>query len=116
MKPVVLRNLGDGAFSPFSPVPRPIGALITEVRTASGNVPDSENVKMGIWEATPGKWHRVITRREFSFFISGHCRFTPEGSDESIEINAGDSVYFAENSLGIWDIIEPIRKAFIIFD
>jgi uncharacterized cupin superfamily protein len=92
MKPVILKNQGDRAFAPFSPVPRPIGEPITNVRTAVGSVPQEEGVRMGIWEATQGKWNRVITKSEFSYFIAGHCLFTPQGSDEAIEIQAGDSV------------------------
>ncbi|CAG9267693.1 hypothetical protein PUN4_550011 [Paraburkholderia unamae] len=68
---------------------------------------------MGIWEATPGKWHRTITSCEFSYFIEGHCFFTPEGG-ESIELRGGDSVWFPKNSIGVWDIVEPTKKAFVV--
>jgi len=116
MKPVVLKNQGNGAFTAFSPVPRPIGEPVTNVRTAVGSVPQTEGIKMGIWEATQGTWHRTVTKSEFSYFISGHCFFTPAGTDEAIEIEAGDSVWFPENSLGVWDIREPTKKAFVIID
>jgi uncharacterized protein len=114
MKPVVLRNQGADAFSSFMQVPKPIGEPVTNVRTAVAPVPESEAVKMGVWEATPGRWHRVIVKREYSYFIEGHCFFTPHGSTEAIEIRAGDSVYFPENSLGIWYIVEPTKKVFLI--
>jgi uncharacterized cupin superfamily protein len=114
MKPVILKNQGAGEFGSFAAVPKPIGDPVTHVRTAVGAVPDTEGVKLGIWEATPGRWERVIVQSEFSYFISGHCFFTPAGSTEAIEIQAGDSVYFPENSLGVWDIVEPTKKAFAI--
>ncbi|KXU96855.1 hypothetical protein CR51_22230 [Caballeronia megalochromosomata] len=114
MKPVILKNQGRGAFAAYSPVPRPIGEPVTNVRTAIGLVPVTDGIKMGIWEATPGTWHRVITKREFSYFFEGRCTFTPEATGETIEIEAGDSVWLPENSLGVWDIIELTKKAFVI--
>lgn len=34
---------------------------------------------------------------------------------DPIEINAGDVLFFPENSKGIWEIIETVRKAYLMY-
>jgi len=34
---------------------------------------------------------------------------------ETIDIRAGDTVYFDENSKGIWEVKETVRKAYLTF-
>ncbi|NQY10664.1 MAG: DUF861 domain-containing protein [Flavobacteriales bacterium] len=68
----------------------------------------------GIWECTPGTWPRTIMFAEISTFLKGHAIFTPE-IGEPIEIKAGDVVYFDRNSKGVWEIIETVRKAYLIY-
>ena len=34
---------------------------------------------------------------------------------EAIEIRAGDTVYFDENSKGTWEVLETVRKAYLTF-
>jgi uncharacterized cupin superfamily protein len=89
------------------PLSEPV-AQITETCVDHGNKRES-----GIWECTPGTWRRQITQQEFCHFISGRCTFTPDDG-EPIEIKAGDAIMFPENSLGIWDIHETVRKSYIL--
>ncbi|MFM0616293.1 cupin domain-containing protein [Paraburkholderia nemoris] len=114
MTPRIFKSPQPADFSAFSPVPQPVGQPVTQTRSTSESVP-APGMQVGIWEATPGVWHRQVTKREYSYFIEGHCFFTPYDG-EPIEIKAGDSVFFPENSLGIWDIREVTRKAYLIMD
>lgn len=56
-----------------------------------------------------------MVQAEFCLFLSGECSFTPDGG-ETIEIRAGDAVYFPANSMGIWDIRAVSRKIFFIYE
>ena len=51
---------------------------------------------------------------ELTTFLSGKCIFHPEKGDR-IEINAGDVLFFPENSKGTWEIIETVRKAYLMY-
>ncbi len=69
----------------------------------------------GIWECTPGNFTREIMQAELTTFLEGRCIFHPENGDP-FEINAGDVLYFPENSKGVWEIIETVRKAYLCFN
>ena len=69
----------------------------------------------GIWECTPGKFIREVKQAEMVTFLSGHCIFHPEDG-EPIEIKGGDVLFFPENSMGTWEIIETVRKAYLIYN
>ena len=34
---------------------------------------------------------------------------------ETIDIKAGDTVYFDNNSKGTWEVLETVRKAYLTF-
>ncbi|MDA0705715.1 MAG: cupin domain-containing protein [Proteobacteria bacterium] len=68
----------------------------------------------GIWECTPGTWTRQIMDAEISSFVKGHALFHPEDG-ETISISAGDTVYFDENSKGVWEVKQTVRKAYLTF-
>ncbi|HEY1961060.1 MAG TPA: cupin domain-containing protein [Rhizomicrobium sp.] len=68
---------------------------------------------MGIWECSPGRWQRTIVQEEFAHFIKGSARFIPEDG-EPLDIHAGDSIWFPENTLGVWEITEDVRKVYVV--
>ena len=77
---------------------------------------DSPGVdSMGIWECSPGHWRRTVMQEEFAHFITGSARFTPDDG-EPIDVRAGDTIWFPANSNGVWDIIEHVRKVYVIID
>ena len=51
---------------------------------------------------------------EISSFVKGHALFHPEDG-ETIDIKAGDTVYFDENSKGTREVLETVRKAYLTF-
>lgn len=67
----------------------------------------------GIWECTPGKLQRHIAEAEFSYIIEGEGSFTTD-KGEKIEFGPGDSLYFAPNTKGEWEIKTTVRKAYFI--
>jgi len=111
MKPVILKSPSIEMYSAFVPVAKPLGEQVTQTRSVRGALPPEALADMGVWEATPGMWERQVKKREYAYFLSGHCFFTPVDG-ERIEIRAGDSVFFPENTFGTWDIRETIKKAF----
>ena len=91
----------------------PIGEPVAHMSTLNLQASEDGDTAAGIWECTPGKFHRAVKQAEMSHFLAGRCSFTPEGG-ESIEIRPGDMMYFPSNSRGVWDIQETVRKTFLV--
>ena len=94
--------------------PKTIGEPICRLRglTISENEDGSQ---AGIWECTPGKFIREVKQAEMTTFLSGHCFFHPDNGDP-IEIKGGDVLFFPENSTGTWEILETVRKAYLVYN
>ena len=91
------------------PANQPQGEPVACIRSKS--LHDAPNC--GVWECTPGKWRRAVTQAEFSHFVTGRCRFHAD-TGETLDIEAGDAVLFPPNTQGTWEIIETVRKNYLI--
>ena len=71
-------------------------------------------VQVGIWECTPGGW--AIDDRpdhETVQILAGRARLT--GIDgPSVELGPGDVLTLPKGWSGRWDILETVRKLFVI--
>lgn len=112
MSPTLIRAENDTAFGQPVAVQLPTGDPVALVRVAANSQIPVGNA--GFWECTRGRFRRQVPQAEYSYFISGHGSFTPDGQ-ASIEFRAGDAIYFPANSQGEWEIIETVRKAYVIF-
>jgi uncharacterized cupin superfamily protein len=92
-------------------VASPIGTPVAHVSYKEFDRADQ--VETGIWECTPGRWNRAVADQEFCHFIAGRGTFTPTGG-EPIAFQAGDAFMMSENTLGVWDIAETVRKTYVI--
>ena len=97
----------------WGPVPEPISETISQLRGRIINE-NPDGSEAGIWECSPGTWTRLVMDAEISSFVAGHALFHPENG-ETIDIKAGDTVYFDNNSKGTWEVIETVRKAYLTF-
>ena len=91
------------------PANQPQGEPVARIRSKSLH----EQPNCGVWECSPGKWRRAVTQAEFSHFVAGICRFHAD-SGETLDIEAGDAVLFRPNTLGTWEVIETVRKNYLI--
>ena len=106
-------NIPSSELDDWGPVPKPISDTVSQLKGIIINE-NEDGSEAGIWECTPGTWTRVVMEAEISTFVSGRALFHPE-EGETIEINAGDTVYFDNNSKGIWEVLETIRKAYLTY-
>jgi hypothetical protein len=67
----------------------------------------------GVWECTPGAWECRVTRDEFCHFLSGRCVYT-HASGERTEIRGGDTAFFPRGWTGTCEVLETVRKAYLI--
>ncbi|CDF82287.1 Conserved hypothetical protein [Pseudomonas knackmussii B13] len=111
MKITHLKDTLNAELGAPSPVGVPVGEPIPHTRVAEVERPDQ--VDTGVWECSPGRFRRQIVQQEFCHFIAGRGTFTPDGG-EPIAFQAGDAFLLPENSIGVWDIQETVRKTFAI--
>ncbi len=111
MKPTLLKAALDLELGDATPVGQPLGEPVAVTR--SHGEERADQVETGVWECTPGIWRRSITAQEFCHFIAGRGTYTPEG-EAPIAFQAGDALLLPENSLGVWDIQETVRKTYVL--
>ena len=114
MQPVLISGATRITLSDAGPVTVPLGLPVAQLKcTEAVSLPEKE-VEAGVWEYTPGVWRRQVKLAELCHFVSGHCFFTPDGG-QTMEIRAGDAVFFPPNSQGVWDVRETVRKTYVMF-
>ncbi|WP_028694767.1 cupin domain-containing protein [Pseudomonas cremoricolorata] len=113
MTPIRKRLTADSQFSPAVAVAQPLGDQVAQTRLALDEVVDDPRFALGVWECTPGTWRRQVVQAEYSYFISGKGVFTPD-EGEAISFQAGDALYFAPNTTGVWQIEETVTKHYFI--
>lgn len=113
MTPILIRLQNDAQFCAPVPAGKPVGGTMPMTRTALDQDVPSQNVSTGIWECTAGCLRRQIMQAEYSYIVEGKGVFIPDNGDP-IAFQAGDSIYFAPNTHGIWEITETVRKTYLI--
>jgi len=113
MSPLLIRLHDEDAFTAATPVGQPIGNPIAMSRVAGHRALEDRNAMTGIWECSPGQFRRQVAEAEYSYIISGEGSFTPDDG-KPIELRAGDALYFAANTHGVWDIRQTVRKTYLI--
>jgi hypothetical protein len=107
--------LPDNALEDWGPVGLPQGESVSRLSGKILEMSADEDLESGVWQCTPGRWRRQVKKAEFCHFLAGRCSFTPDDGT-TIEIAAGDSLFFPANSEGMWDVKETVRKVFVVFE
>lgn len=69
----------------------------------------------GIWECQPGKWRVIFTEHEFCHLLAGRIEVT--GDDGSVRtFAAGDALVSPSGFTGYWNVLEPARKYYVIYE
>jgi uncharacterized protein len=114
VQPVLIAAATTMELPDVGPVAVPVGQPIAHLKCFEAVSLPGQQVEAGVWECTPGVWHRQVKQAELCHFVAGHCFFTPEGG-ETVEIRSGDAVFFPPNSRGIWDVRATVRKTYVTF-
>ncbi len=107
-------EIPEHEFGVETPVPAPLGEPVSRTRVRSWSSETTASTRTGVWTCSPGRWVRQIASAEFCHFLDGECIFKPDVG-EPIRIVAGDCLYFPANSRGVWDVITPCTKVFVVF-
>ena len=72
---------------------------------------DDESISTGVWECAPCK--EVFDSypvHEFITILSGSVNLTSTDDGKSETFTAGDTIFFAKGTSGIWEITETLSK------
>ncbi len=76
----------------------------------------SDQVRTGIWEATPGLTRSIKGETfEFCHILEGMVEITEDGK-EPIQYRAGDSFIMKPGFVGTWRTIQTVRKIYVIVE
>jgi uncharacterized protein len=73
-----------------------------------------DSVEVGIWACTPGGWS--ITDRpdtETVRILAGRARLT-DADGGAVDLGPGDVLVLPKGWSGRWDILEPVRKLYVL--
>lgn len=69
----------------------------------------------GVWEGDIGAWRVRYTEHEFCHMLAGRVRIVDDRGGESL-VEAGDSFVIPAGFTGIWDVLEPARKLYVVYE
>ena len=77
----------------------------------------SGEIYAGVWSCEPGAWRIEMGSREDEFFFvtEGRCRLIGDDG-KSVEIGAGESVVIPAGFTGVFEVLEPLKKHYMIAD
>lgn len=86
------------------------------VTTAHNYFVDPDGVFFaGVWESTQGRWRVTYSEYEFCHITRGRVRI--EGSSgKRWEFGPGDSFVIPSGFSGVWDVLEPMAKLYVMFE
>jgi uncharacterized cupin superfamily protein len=90
------------------------GAEPPLLSTCEAYAAPDKSIRVGTWEAAPGKFRRAVVDAEFSHFIAGHATFDCD-EGRRYEFRAGDAAWFPPATKGTWTVHEAIRKTYVVW-
>lgn len=69
----------------------------------------------GVWESTPGRWRVRYSENEFCHLTRGRV-VIEDDSGRSWTFKAGDSFVIPAGFSGVWKVLEPVSKLYVIFE
>ena len=74
---------------------------------------ERDGLYAGVWQSTPGKWRIAYEEWEFVHQLSGISIITEDGGNAHT-IKGGESFIIRPGLKGTWEVVETIRKQYVI--
>jgi uncharacterized cupin superfamily protein len=69
----------------------------------------------GIWHSERGRWKILYTEQEYCRMLEGTSVITDQAG-VAITVRAGDEFVIPAGFSGTWEVLEPTRKHFVIYE
>src|ERR1700691_4099837 len=112
-KIVVLDRFQQGESA--NPPPENILAGIPRARVSNQYAEPTRQFFCGVWTSTAGKWRVRYTEHEFCVIIEGRVRIESI-TGETHDVRAGDAVVVPAVFEGTWEVTEPCKKWYSVFE
>jgi uncharacterized protein len=113
LKIIVLDRYQTG--ESVNPAPENILAGIPRTRVSNQYSDARQEFFCGFWTSTAGKWRVRYTEYEFCGIVEGRVRIEA-ASGERYDFKAGDAFVVPAGFEGIWEVSEPCKKWYSIFE
>ncbi|MGE0595941.1 MAG: cupin domain-containing protein [Hyphomonadaceae bacterium] len=68
---------------------------------------------VGEWSSEPGAWRVKYEEWEYCHLLEGVCELVPDGGAAQ-RFKKGDSFVIEPGFAGVWRVIEPMRKRYVV--
>lgn len=69
----------------------------------------------GVWEGEVGAWRVAYTEHEFCHMLRGRVRLLGDDGSETM-LSAGDSFVVPAGFEGVWEVLDPARKLYAVYE
>jgi hypothetical protein len=69
----------------------------------------------GVWSSEVGKWRISYTEEEYCQILQGKS-IIADTAGNATTVSAGDSVVVPRGFVGTWEVVEPTRKIYVIYE
>lgn len=105
-----VRGTAVATTEPIAPERLLEGAPVTQTRI---DYERAEKIFAGEWSAGIGAWRVAYDEWEFCHMLEGACELVPDDGPTQ-RFCAGDSFVIEAGFTGVWRVLEPMRKRFVI--
>jgi uncharacterized cupin superfamily protein len=74
-----------------------------------------ERFHCGIWEGDVGAWRVRYTEHELCHMLAGRVRMSGDDGSQTV-VAAGDSFVIPAGFEGVWEVLEPARKLYAVYE
>ena len=72
-----------------------------------------KSIVTGTWRSTTGAYRAEARFHEYVYLVEGVIELTPDGG-ETVTARAGDAFTVEADFKGVWRIVEPVYKRFLL--
>jgi len=98
-----------------NPSPENILAGIPRLRVSNQYTDGTQQFFCGVWSSTSGKWRIRYTEHEFCVLFEGRVRIESINGVK-LELRAGDAFVVPAGFEGTWEVVEPCKKWYAVFE
>ena len=69
----------------------------------------------GVWYSEVGKWRIRYTEEEYCHVLQGVSVIT-DAQGKAVTVSAGDRFVIPRGFTGTWEVVEPTRKIYVIYE
>ena len=89
----------------------------TPMQAVANTYSDAGNAfHCGVWEGEVGAWRVQYTEHEFCHLLSGRVRLHDDAGGDAVVLEAGQSFVVPAGFSGVWEVLEPARKLYAIYE